>query len=118
MKTLILIRHAQAEHSQPGLSDKFRPLSEKGHEEAEKVSKNLSKIYNEADIIMSSDAVRTQQTAAYFQKYFQLKESDILWNPDIYQASEDDLRYLVQSIENIHNTVVLIGHNPTMSRFS
>src|SRR5437016_3853420 len=58
MKTLFLIRHAKSSWDDPALSDKDRPLSDRGRRDAPKMGKRLAKRDVKPDLILSSPARR------------------------------------------------------------
>lgn len=115
MKTLIIIRHAKTEQ---GLgNDKDRKLTERGHHDAEKMSKILKEKGYKIDKIFSSTAVRTEQTTEYFAHANDLTGEDIKYFDKLYLASvleiEESILWLKQNI----NTLAVVGHNPGVSDF-
>src|SRR5437764_13379774 len=77
MKTLFLIRHAKSSWDDPALSDKDRPLSDRGRRDAPKMGKRLAKRDVKPDLILSSPARRALTTAEVIAKELDDKLKDI-----------------------------------------
>lgn len=65
---LTLVRHGEAVPAQNG-NDHKRPLTERGHQQAEQTAQYL-KQYDAADVFIVSPLLRAQQTLAHIQAYF------------------------------------------------
>ncbi|OJU28527.1 MAG: phosphoglycolate phosphatase [Sphingobacteriales bacterium 41-5] len=115
MKTLIIIRHAKAEQNFG--NDKDRKLTERGHRNAEKMSKVLMQKGYKIDKIFSSPALRTVQTTEYFALANHLKGDDIKYFEKLYLGTvlkiEESILWLKENI----NTLAVVGHNPGVSDF-
>ncbi len=74
-----LIRHAHAGSRGPGSHDKWRPLSEKGHDQAMSLAELLADV--DVGVVLSSTATRCVQTVEPLAKHLGLEviESDALW---------------------------------------
>jgi phosphohistidine phosphatase len=104
MMDLILWRHADAEEGFPDLA---RQLTEKGRKQAEKMATYLS-IHLPSDArILSSPAVRTQQTVSALTKNFTIV-------PAI--APDASVHAVLQAVRwpNGPGTVLVVGHQPTL----
>src|SRR4029434_8634311 len=78
MKTLFLIRHAKSSWDDAALSDKDRPLDDRGKRDAPKMGKRLAKRDVKPDLILSSPAVRARTTAEIIAKKLDYKRNDIV----------------------------------------
>src|SRR6202022_2048110 len=78
MKTLFLIRHAKSSWDDPALSDKDRPLGDRGRRDAPRMGKRLAKRNVTPDLILSSPARRALTTAEIFAKKLDYKRKDIV----------------------------------------
>ncbi len=100
---LILWRHADAELGKP---DGERRLTEKGLKQAARMAKWLSARLPEEIVVMASPAVRAQQTARALAE-------DVTTVPDLdTSASAQDLLRACGWPRG--DTVVVVGHQPTM----
>lgn len=70
------------------------------------------------DLVVSSPAVRAKTTAQYFCHEFGIKDSDIDFQKDIYEALESDILKIVKDLPKNAKTVLLFGHNPTLTYFT
>ena len=86
MKTLFLIRHAKSSWDDPALSDKDRPLSDRGRRDAPKMGKRLAKRDVKPDLILSSPARRALTTAEIIAKKLDYKLKDIVENDRLMPA--------------------------------
>lgn len=111
MRTLVVIRHAQAgAHT---ASDHERPLTERGEGQANVIGRFLAPILTPETVVVSS-ATRTQQTwrtlasAAGF-------EVEPTVSDDLYNAGVDDALGAIRRLSPTVGQAIVIGHNPTMS---
>ncbi len=99
---LILWRHAEAEEGSP---DEARALTEKGHDQAERMARFLSGQLPKHTRILVSPALRAQQTAKALGKKF-ITESDI----GVGAAPHDVLA--AAGWPQAEGAVLLVGHQP------
>ena len=106
---LILIRHAKSSWSDPFGDDHSRVLNERGQASAKAIGEWMAEHDYLPDVVLCSDATRTQETAELIlpaltpQPKLQLKA-------EIYHASPDTILAVIQ--QQTAGTVALIGHNP------
>lgn len=111
MKTLYIIRHAQADNTQPDLE---RSLTRTGQDQAHWVAQQLKQEKIIPDAILSSPATRALQTA-------QIVSADLNWvqqiqtDPIIYSGDQTEILALIQSFDTRWQKVFLFGHNPHAS---
>ncbi|MFG1697057.1 SixA phosphatase family protein [Nonomuraea sp. NPDC049309] len=106
MRTLIVLRHAQAAHV-PGLADRERPLTDRGERDAERAGEEIRAAGFVPDVVLCSPAVRTRRTAE-----LAFPGVEVGYERDIYEAYPDELLELVRRCDPEAATVVLCGHNP------
>lgn len=99
---LILWRHAEAE---PGLDDLARPLTAKGHKQAQRSAAWLRAHLPPDYRLWVSEALRSRETAAYLRHAARLQP---LINPE---ANPHRIARLLQA-EHPESTLVLVGHQP------
>ncbi len=116
MKTLYLLRHADAEKLNLN-SDFNRIVSIKGIKEVEQLSIFLQKKNLYIDEVICSPAIRTKQTWEYLNDKlkFQIK---VTFPDKLYNISVQDMVNLLQNISDQSNSVLLVGHNPTISQIA
>ena len=78
MKTLFLVRHAKSSKDDPTLTDKERPLNDRGRRDAPKMGERLAKRDVEPDLIVSSPAVRALATAQIFAEKLDYRAKNIV----------------------------------------
>lgn len=113
MKELILIRHAK---SNWGEEDIERPLTEEGRLTAQQKARELhQQAYAKPDLVITSPATRAQQTTAIFAQALELPDDKIQVNPALYETDVETLLNLIQHFPPEADTVIIVGHNPTLS---
>ncbi len=116
MKRLILVRHAKTEPLTDADSDFNRQLKKRGHKDARMISDHLIGKNMVPDLIISSPARRTLQTARIMSGAFSIPESDIKEVPFIYDGfSLEELVNEVSSLASDKETVMVVGHNPDIA---
>jgi phosphohistidine phosphatase len=111
MKNLILLRHAKSSWKDDKLDDFDRPLSNRGKEDAPKIAKRLKQRGIQIDLIISSNARRTTDTANIFAGILNYK-SEIIFDNKLYAASESHILSVINCLENNFENVLLVCHNP------
>ncbi len=114
-RRLILLRHAKSQWPD-GMLDQQRPLAERGIADATAVGRVLVEVADLADpdVVLCSPAVRTRQT-------WQLVAQSLTnppasrFDPVIYGATATELVDVIRSVPSEARTVLVIGHEPTMS---
>ncbi len=108
-KTLILTRHTKAESiwESPTQKDHERPLDDKGKFSAETLGNWLRQKNLTPSQALVSTSKRTQETLAALNLDIQptLKA-------ELYNASSDTLLDTIDAVDQKHNTLILIAHNP------
>ncbi len=112
-KTLIILRHGQAQSSSADGSDHGRELTEQGKNESSKAGQTLRESGIVPDYVLCSTAARTRTTFAELQNSFG-KSLNVTYSQKIYNASERDLINEIGKIPENVNSALLIGHNPSL----
>jgi len=118
MKVLTLVRHAKSSWDYPELPDFERPLSARGRKDAPAMAALLKKAKIRPERLVSSPALRAITTARLFAVKFGIEPESIHVSPHIYEASPQTLMHIVRSLMDLEDDVMLIGHNPGISRFA
>lgn len=114
MRTLLLMRHAEAEPSHPE-GDFKRCLTREGRDEA----KNFGKLLRERDEIpytlMASEAERATETARQVADGLRLSIPRIEQSRNLYDWPPDKVLWLLRLEMDMLSRILVIGHNPTIS---
>ncbi len=118
MKTLILVRHAKSDWGNPDISDFDRPLNKRGLRDAPFMADLIKSKGIVPDLIISSPANRAITTAKYFASALNYPLDKIEQINIIYSSGVNTISELIASLDNQYNTVMLFGHNPSISSLS
>ncbi len=115
MKILYLVRHAKAIPADVGVTDFKRALSKTGKNDAQAMSKRLQKRGIRPELLISSPADRTLETAHIFAEKLGYPIRKIVLRDEIYDEDEKTLKEIIKGVEDRYTTVMLFGHNPSLS---
>jgi phosphohistidine phosphatase len=113
MKTLLLMRHAKSSFDGKVEDDRDRPLSKRGKKNAERIGELLKDEKIVPDLVMASSTLRARQTAEFVLDAIKYN-GDICYLSKLYMAEVDGYVEEIQRIRDEVNTVLLIGHNPSL----
>ena len=116
-RTLILIRHAKSSWANPAQSDFDRPLNDRGKLEAPEMGHLLKKLNIKPDVIISSTAKRTRQTAKRIADEVDYDTDDIKWEEKLYHCIPSVFEEVIYSIGDKIKTACIIAHNPGITDF-
>lgn len=112
MKTLIVFRHAQAEHPSD-VQDHERPLTKQGVREARRMGRLLRGL--QPELVLCSTALRARSTNEEALVAAQLspsvQELSQLYDSDVPQHFDAMCR-----VDGSINRLMIVGHNPTLER--
>ena len=118
MSRLILIRHSIAESGSFETSDFERKLTPQGVKRAYNQSEELKNKNIKPDLIISSSATRAIETAGIFSEQIgercPVKEVPFLYE----NYTTNEFFSFLNTIDNKYSTVLLVGHNPTISEMA
>lgn len=111
MKTLLILRHAQALSTEVGGSDKTRKLSPQGKEDARALGKVMRQRGFAPDLVLCSPATRTKQTLECVVE--NLGEVETRYPESFYNAPPEAYLAGIHDIFDDHvKTLMVVGHNP------
>lgn len=121
-RTLVLLRHAKAET--PGeLLDFERRLTERGADDADAAGAWLAGQRLRPGLVICSPAARTRET--WHGVAMALAKADpaagtpeVRFEPGLYLGGRTEVIDLLRAVPDGVGTVLVIGHNPTMSEIS
>ncbi len=111
-KTLLIMRHGKSSWDDPALSDHDRPLADRGKREAELMGRELKRRGLVPDVILTSTAKRARSTAKRVMRELGV-DLTLIEDRRLY-ASTPALCLLALAEQAQGETVLLIGHNPTL----
>ncbi|GAA3449138.1 SixA phosphatase family protein [Dactylosporangium matsuzakiense] len=112
-RTLILLRHAKAADPDDYATDIERPLAPRGRRDAAAAGAWLKEQDLRPEAVLCSPAVRTRQTLAELGL-----DAPVVYEHRIYTGPALDTLELIQQTAASVATLLLVGHNPTISDLS
>jgi len=115
MKYIYLIRHAKSSWSEENQSDFDRTLNKRGKKDLQYMAIRLQEFGVKPSIIFSSPAKRAQKTTKIIAETLDFNPKKIVYEKALYDSSYTTYRYLIDSIDDKHETVFIVAHNPTLT---
>jgi phosphohistidine phosphatase len=117
-RALVILRHAKADRP-TGVADLERPLTERGHADAGAAGAWLVAHGYLPDLVICSPARRTRQTwHGVAVAIAGDKSPEVRYEPAVYGSDATVVLDLLHTVPADVGTVLLIGHNPTVSILS
>ncbi|MGA9574305.1 MAG: histidine phosphatase family protein [Lysobacterales bacterium] len=114
-KTLYLVRHAKSSWDDPSLTDRDRPLSQRGLSSAPDMGRRLAEQGHKPDLIISSPAIRAFTTAKKIAGETGYDKSKIITDDHMYFSGTRSMVDLLEELEDRYAKVMIVGHNPAMT---
>ena len=111
MRRLLLLRHAKADRSVPGGSDRERPLIERGRKDAAKLGDYMAGHALVPDRVLVSPAARTTETWKFAAKAFKPAPASTMVEK-LYDATQHAILAAIKDAPAKAHTLLVIGHNP------
>ena len=118
MKTLTLFRHAKSSWSDRTLSDRDRPLNQRGERDAPAMGKLVVDSGVRPSLILTSPATRAWQTATAVAREIGYPIEFLQREEDLYLASLNTLMEVVAAHGSEFNHLMIVGHNPGLTEFA
>jgi phosphohistidine phosphatase len=115
MKYLYILRHGTAGTPGESENDFDRELTPRGILDISAVGTLLTERNTTIDLIISSAATRTMQTARNIAALLDYPPEGILERKSLYLASSNKILSMIEKVDNRHTNVMLVGHNPGIS---
>ncbi len=114
MPILMLLRHAKAVPSKPGLKDMTRPLTGRGKRAAKAMGAYMAANGLVPHLVLCSPAARTRETWKFMERELGASQKT-LFEQDIYDfGNGEDLLNCLRQQAGEAKSVLLIGHNPSI----
>ncbi|MBW2363440.1 MAG: histidine phosphatase family protein [Deltaproteobacteria bacterium] len=117
VRRLTVVRHAKSSWKDEGQTDFERPLNRRGERDAPEMGRRLSNWAERPTLVVASTARRAQQTTEALIAGW-TPRPPIVWQPDLYLASADQVLASVLDLDAAHLHVMLVGHNPGLMDFA
>ncbi len=114
-KILYLVRHAKSSWSNPLLTDKDRPLNQRGRKSAPDMGRRLAEHGHRPDLIVTSPAKRAFSTAKKIAKELEYDEADIVADDSLYFSGTGSMLKMLDGLDNQYQKVMMVGHNPALT---
>lgn len=111
MRRLLLLRHAKAERSEPGMNDQSRVLIDRGRKDAAKIGTYMAGHALVPDRVVLSPAARTQETWKYAAAAFHPAPA-AMSAERLYDATPHVILGVIKDTPASAHTLLVIGHNP------
>ncbi|NLA65016.1 MAG: phosphohistidine phosphatase [Leucobacter sp.] len=122
MLTLVLVRHAKSDWTEPALADHDRPLNARGRRDAPAKARKFAELNTSGSIlpierIISSTATRARTTAAEFATALALAdEHQFSLDHELYLASAEELS--AAAAHSRVSAVLLVAHDPGITELA
>lgn len=121
-RTLVLLRHAKAEFPGSG-TDYDRGLTTRGQRDADAAGSWLAAQALRPDLVICSPAVRTRETWHAVAVALAAADpagsgAEVRYEATLYDSGRTEVIDLLRAVPDAFGTVLVIGHNPTMSDVS
>jgi phosphohistidine phosphatase len=110
MRSLIIVRHAEAIPATVGMSDIDRPLSPKGILQAQEMRHHLAPYHHIH--VLCSNSRRTRETATHLLND---NTASIEYLPELYNASANQLWLTIEQC-SAQSSILVIAHNPGITQ--
>ena len=110
MKTLILVRHGKSSWEYE-VSDKDRPLKQRGINDAHLVGKHYGSKATDIDAAFSSPACRALHTSMIVLREFNYDLTNFRVTEELYDFSGSGVAQFVSQLDDQWQKVIIFGHN-------
>lgn len=117
MKNLYLIRHAKSDWNDESKSDFERGLNRRGQKAIFTMANALKERRVMPDLILSSSAKRAKLTAKGLAKEIGYN-GKIKYMDALYMAEPETIHRLIKDVNDIVDTLFVVGHNPETTELS
>jgi len=112
MPTLYLMRHAKSDWHSAAQTDFDRPLNNRGSKDALRMGQWLNDRGLKPERLLASPAQRARQTVLAVADKLDVKESDVVFDKELYLADRATLLNILRTIPDTTESVLLVAHNP------
>ncbi|MCX2680896.1 histidine phosphatase family protein [Galbibacter sp. EGI 63066] len=117
MKTLTLVRHGKSSWDYD-VSDKDRPLKQRGINDAILVSNAIKKDFAQPDAVFSSPANRALHTCAIFMQELGFDLSKLTVTDALYDFGGSSVIDFIKHLDESYKNIMIFGHNHAFTSIS
>lgn len=117
-RTLVIIRHAKAKDLERNEKDFDRTLTDQGKTDAVAMGVALKELKLIPDLIITSPAKRTLQTAGKIAIASGFPSDNINVDERLYHCSADVIESVISEVNNSVKVLFIIAHNPGITDFA
>ncbi len=110
MRTIVLMRHGKSSWEYD-VTDRERPLNQRGKNDAKLVANHFMKQNVVPTIIFSSPAKRALNTCKIFIKAFNLSETSIRVEENLYDFGGESVVNFIKNLPDSCSDIMIFGHN-------
>ncbi|MEX0966287.1 MAG: histidine phosphatase family protein [Bacteroidia bacterium] len=115
MKTLYLVRHAEAQYPSAVIKDRNRTLTHTGVSEAHELARRFLLLSSLPQKIFYSEAKRTIATAEIISTLLNIPDGCCIPLPGLYEADAEKLLEMIGENSIDIESVMVVGHNPAVT---
>ena len=118
MKSLVVLRHAKSSWEDRALSDRDRPLDQRGRHAAQRMGRLIAELSLYPDFVWCSPSVRTRETWRLVAKALPAEfEPTVVDRDELYHAAPETLLQIIRETPASCETLLVVGHNPGLEEF-
>lgn len=117
MKTLYIARHGKSDWDNMDQNDIERPLKNRGVQNCQEMSKALIDRNAIPEIIFSSPAVRSYESAKIFADEMGLPLDSLKVDAKLYLPDFPTMLKIILYLDNHLQSAMIVGHEPSISTF-
>jgi len=117
LRRLLLLRHGKSAWGEP-VVDHDRCLAPRGNRDVPRIAAYATEHGLLPRLILCSSARRAHQTAELFAETAGPSDIDIVYRPELYLASAQEILALVGTAPSEVTSVMVVGHNPGMGHLA
>ena len=115
MKTVYIVRHGKAVPASANASDFDRMLTDTGVARTCRVALYMAESRPVIDQIITSPAERAYATALIIADKLGYPANKIVTEEKIFSGDENDLLNVIEDLDDSINSVMIVGHNPSLT---
>jgi len=112
------MRHAKSDWHSAAQADFDRPLNPRGSKDALRMGQWLNDRGLKPERLLASPAQRARQTVLAVADTLGVKESDIVFDKELYLADRATLLNILRTIPDTMDSVLLVAHNPGLDELA
>lgn len=113
----MLIRHAKSSWEIEALEDFYRPLSERGINDAIKTGLYLKNIQLKPELCMCSPSHRTIATHSIISHAANWNSTKLKIKKKLYECDGKKIKSVLKQTDDKYSFITVIGHEPSLSEF-